>query len=113
MTWTKKNGTRDFRNYKNKTEMFEAADIIKQRTDITECYWTRIDDTETKNYIIEKAETKTNKSTRKAIDRYNAKFDIITIKSQPGTKEALKRLAETQGKSMTELLNELISKALN
>lgn len=111
MKWTKTNGEKDERTYRSKKEMFEASEILKARTDIIECYWT--DEKEEEKNIIIKKETKTKESTRKAIDKYNAKFDIITIKSQPGTKEALKRLAEAQGKSMTELINELIEKALN
>ena len=58
----KKNGTSDTRAYSSKKEMFEASDILKMRTDITECYWTSIEDIETKNYIIKKEETKTKQT---------------------------------------------------
>lgn len=111
MTWTKKNGTSDTRTYSSKKEMFEASDILKIRTDITECYWTSIEDEETKNYIIKKEETKTKESMRKAIDKYNEKFDEIKIRVPKGMKEEIKYLAERNHQSMNEFIKELIENA--
>ena len=111
MTWTKKNGTSDIRAYASKKEMFEASDILKERTDITECYWTSIDDIETKNYIIKKEETKTKESTRKAIKKYNEKFDEIKIRVPRGMKEEIKYLAARNRLSMNEFIQSLIEYA--
>ncbi len=111
MTWTKKNGTSDTRAYSSKKEMFEASDILKMRTDITECYWTSIEDIETKNYIIKKEETKTKESMKKAIDKYNNKFDEIKIRVPKGMKEEIKYLAERNHQSMNEFIKSLIEYA--
>lgn len=110
MTWTKKNGTSDTRTYTSKREMFEASDIIKMRSDITECYWTTIEDTETKNFIVKKEETKTKESTRKAIEKYNEKFDEIKIRVKPEIKDKVKARAEEKRMSMQAYIIDLIEK---
>lgn len=81
---------------------FVFADIYRN-PEILQLYLDRSDVQE------RKPELKTKDSMRKAIDKYNAKFDEIKIRVPHGEKEKIKQLASNKGMSVQAYIISLIN----
>ena len=81
---------------------FVFADIYRN-PEILQLYLNRSD------VQKQKPELKTKDSMRKAIDKYNAKFDEIKIRVPHGEKEEIKQLAANKGMSVQAYIISLIN----